>query len=39
MTDYMLVHGDDDLQAWDREALIMFALTAQKVADDVLTSG
>jgi len=39
MTDYMIVNGDDGGEAWSREALMMFACTAHRVADDVLNNG
>jgi len=39
MTDYMIAHGDDSGEAWSREALMMFAATAHRVADDLLNCG
>jgi len=39
MTDYMLTKGDNDFEDWNREALMMFAVTSHRAFEDVITSG
>ena len=36
MTEFMWTHGDDGAEAWAREAMMMFAATANRVNDAVL---